>query len=190
VDDVTSLDDVFLGSASEFSRSGASTEATIVPREKPRRMADLFGEIMGEAAAIKGIPIPAPPLAPMSDDMQGECFRTLSSSRRATQCPLFPPVHHLFTAAGGDPSTLKAPVRAFTDFTNVEGRADTQKQIAGLMNRVFVCASQSVAAVNNVALFSSSLVSLSAGREAYRSEEAAKWLTVSHFSSAILQHMT
>ncbi|CAL8378411.1 unnamed protein product [Boreogadus saida] len=24
--------------------------------------------------------------------------------------PLFPPVQHLFTAAGGDPSTLKAPV--------------------------------------------------------------------------------
>ena len=75
VDDVASLDDVFAGSASEFSRSGASTEATVVPREKPRRMADLFGEIMGEAAAIKGIPMPAPPLAPMSDDMQGECLR-------------------------------------------------------------------------------------------------------------------
>ena len=124
--DVASLDDVFPGSASEFSRSGASTEATIVPRERPRRMADLFGEIMGEAAVIKGIPMPAPPLAPMSDDMQGECFRTLSSSRRVTQCPLFPPVQHLFTDAGGDPSTLKAPVRAFTDFTNVEGWADTQ----------------------------------------------------------------
>ena len=89
VDDVASLDDVFPGSASEFSRSGASTEATIVPRERPRRMADLFGEIMGEAAAIKGIPMPAPPLAPMSDDMQGECFRTLSSSRRVTQSPCF-----------------------------------------------------------------------------------------------------
>ncbi|CAL8378334.1 unnamed protein product [Boreogadus saida] len=46
----------------------------------------------------------------MSDDMQGECFRTLSSSRRATQGPLFPPVQHLFTAAGGDPSTLKSPL--------------------------------------------------------------------------------
>ncbi|CAL8345255.1 unnamed protein product [Boreogadus saida] len=127
VDDVASLDDVFPGSASEFSRSaGASTGATIVPRERLRRMADLFGDIMGEAAAIKGIPMPAPPLAPMSDDMQGECFRTLSSSRRVTQCLLFPPVQHLFTAAGGDPSTLKAPVRAFTDFTNVEGWADTQ----------------------------------------------------------------
>ncbi|CAL8339934.1 unnamed protein product [Boreogadus saida] len=34
------------------------------------------GEIMGEAAAIKGFPMPAPPLAPVSDDMQGECFRT------------------------------------------------------------------------------------------------------------------
>ena len=51
-------------------------------------MADLFGEIMGEATAIKGIPMPAPPLTPMSDDMQGECFHTLSSSRRATQCPV------------------------------------------------------------------------------------------------------
>ncbi|CAL8345369.1 unnamed protein product [Boreogadus saida] len=126
VDDVASLDDVFPGSASEFSRSGASTEAIIVPRERLRRTADLFGDIMGEAVAIKGIPMPAPPLAPMSDDMQGECFRTLSSSRRVTQCLLFPPVQHLFTAAGGDPSTLKAPVRAFTDFTNVEGWADTQ----------------------------------------------------------------
>ena len=126
VDDVASLDDVFPGSASEFSRSGASTKATTVPGERPRRMANLFGEIMGDAAAIKGIPMPAPPLAPMSDDMQGECFRTLSSSRRATQFPLFPPVQHLFTAAGGDPSTLKAPVRAFTDFNNVEGWADTQ----------------------------------------------------------------
>ncbi|CAL8350459.1 unnamed protein product [Boreogadus saida] len=37
-----------------------------------------------------------------------------------------------------------------------------QKQIVGLTDRVFVCASQSVAAVNNIAL-----VSLSAGREAY-----------------------
>ncbi|CAL8345285.1 unnamed protein product [Boreogadus saida] len=130
VDDVASLDDVFPGSASEFSRSaGASTGATIVPRERLRRMADLFGDIMGEAAAIKGIPMPAPPLAPMWDDMQGECFRTLSSSRRVTQCPLFPPVQHLFTAAGGDSSTLKAPVRAFTDFTNVEGWADTQARL-------------------------------------------------------------
>ncbi|CAL8255872.1 unnamed protein product [Boreogadus saida] len=143
-DEQFEVDDVFAGSGSEFSRSGASTEATVVPREKPRRMANLFGEIMGEAAAIKGIPMPAPPLAPMSDDMQGECFRTLSSSRRATQCPLFPPVQHLFNAAGGDPSTLKAPVRAFTDFTNVEG-------------------------------------------EAYGPEEAVRWLTVSRFSSAILQ---
>ena len=126
VDLVASLDDVFPGSASEFSCSGASTKATIVPREGSRRMADLFGEIMGEAAAIKGIPMPAPPLAPMSDDMQGECFRTPSSSRWATQCPLFPPVQHLFTAAGVDHSTLKAPVRAFTDFTNLEEWADTQ----------------------------------------------------------------
>ncbi|CAL8253945.1 unnamed protein product [Boreogadus saida] len=220
VDDVASLDDVFPGSASEFSRSGASTEATIVPREKPRRMADLYGEIMGEAVAIKGIPMPAPPLAPMSDDVQGEFFRTLSSSRRVTQCPLFPAVQHLFSAAGGDPSTLKAPVRAFTDFTNVEGWADTQakgiprlepslaallcpgagwrpnkkplppdrlqKQITGLTDRVFVCASQSAAAVNNIALLSSALVSLSAGRETYGPEEAARWLAVSRFASAIL----
>ena len=42
-------------------------------------------------------------------------------SKWATQCPLFPPGQHLFTAEGGDPSTLMAPVRAFTDFTNVEG---------------------------------------------------------------------
>ncbi|CAL8342142.1 unnamed protein product [Boreogadus saida] len=170
VDDVASLDDVFPGSASEFSRSRASTKATIVPGERPCRMADLFGEIMGEAAAIKGIPMPAPPLTPMLDDMQGDCFRTLSSSRRVTQCPLFPPVQHLYTAAGGDPSTLKAP-----------------KEIAGLTDRVFVCASQSAAAVNNIALLSSALVSLSAGREAYGPEEAARWLAVSRFSSAILQ---
>ena len=64
---------------------------------------------MGEALAIKGIPMLAPTLAPMSDAMQGECFRTLSSSRRATQCLLFPPVQHFSTAEGGDPSTLKAP---------------------------------------------------------------------------------
>ena len=65
--------------------------------------------------------MPAPPLAPMSDDMQGKCFRTLSSSRWTTQCPLFPPIQQFFTAAGGDPSTLKAPVKVFSDFTNVEG---------------------------------------------------------------------
>ena len=82
VDNVASLDNVFPVSASEFSCSVASTEATVVPRKRPRLTHDLFGEIMGEAAAIKGIPMPAPPLAPMSDDMQGECFRTLSSSRR------------------------------------------------------------------------------------------------------------
>ena len=39
-------------------------------------MANLFCEIIGEVAAIKGIPMQAPPLAPMSDDMQGECFRS------------------------------------------------------------------------------------------------------------------
>ncbi|CAL8340157.1 unnamed protein product [Boreogadus saida] len=165
--------------------------------------------------------MPAPPLAPVSDDMQGECFRTPSFSRRVTQCPLFPPVQHLFTAAGGDPSTLKAPVRSYTDFTNVEGWADTQargiprlepplaallcpgagwrpnemplppdrlqKQIVGLTDRVFVCASQSAAAVNNIALLSSAMVSLSADREFYGPEEAARWLAVSRFSSAILQ---
>ena len=81
-------------------------------------MADLFSEIMGEAAAIKGITMPAPPLVPISDDVQGECFRTLSSSRRATQYPLFSPIQHLFTASGGDPSTS---LKAFTDFTNMEG---------------------------------------------------------------------
>ena len=52
---------------------------------------------------------------------------------------------------------------------------------------MFVCASQSAAAVNNLALLSSALVSLSAGREAYGPEEAARWLTVSRFSSSILQ---
>ncbi|CAL8378291.1 unnamed protein product [Boreogadus saida] len=123
---------------------------------------------MGEAAAIKGIPMPAPPPAPVSDDMQGECFRTQSSSRRVTQCPLFPPVQHLFTAAGGDPSSLKAPT-------------------VKIGPRVFVCASQSAAAVNNIALLSSAMVSLSADREAYGPEQAARWLAVSRFSSAILQ---
>ncbi|CAL8260540.1 unnamed protein product [Boreogadus saida] len=52
IDDDASLDDVFGDSASGFSRSWVTT-ATVVQREKPRRMADLFGEIMGEAAAIK-----------------------------------------------------------------------------------------------------------------------------------------
>ena len=42
-----------------------------------------------------------------------------------------------------------------------------QKQIVGLTDRVFVCASQSAAAVNNIALLSSAMVSLSADREAY-----------------------
>ncbi|CAL8348878.1 unnamed protein product [Boreogadus saida] len=88
VDDDASMDDVFGDSASGFSRSRVTT-ATVVQREKPRRMADLFGEIMGEAAAIKGIPMPAPPLAPVSDDMQGECFRSPSSSRRVTSAPCF-----------------------------------------------------------------------------------------------------
>ncbi|CAL8351044.1 unnamed protein product [Boreogadus saida] len=122
VDDATSIDDVF---AFGLSHSRASI-AMVVPREEPRRSAELFGEIMGEAAAIKGIAMPALPPALMSDDMQGECFRTQSSPRRATLCPLFPPVQHFFTAAGGDPSTLKAPAKAYSDFINVEGWADTQ----------------------------------------------------------------
>ncbi|CAL8350301.1 unnamed protein product [Boreogadus saida] len=175
VDEVASLDDVFPGSASGFSRSGASTEANIVPSERPRRMTDRFGEIMGEAAAIKGIPMPAGPktLALHVIRHGGECFRTLSASRRVTLCPLFPPVQCLFTTAGGDPSALKAPVRAFTGFTNVEGWADTQ-------GRGIPHLEPSLAA-----LFCP--VSLSAGREAYGSEEAARWLAVSRFSSAILQ---
>ena len=117
-------------------------------------------------------------------------------------------------------------MRAFTDFTDVEGWADTQARgipclepsLAALLcpgagwrpNKkplpprpppeadyrpdgqgvrlcLAVCASQSAAADNNIALFSSALVSLSAGREAYGPEEAARWLTVSRFSSAILQ---
>ena len=172
-------------------------------------MTNLFGEIICEAAAIKGITLQAPPPTPMSDYMQGECFRTQPSSLCSTQCPLFPPVH---------PFTLNAPVRAFTDFTNVEGWANTQarglepplaallcpgpgwlpsekplppdclqKQIVGLTDRVFICASQSAAVVNNLALLSSALVSLSASREAYSLEEAARWLAVSRFSSAIHQ---
>ncbi|CAL8348647.1 unnamed protein product [Boreogadus saida] len=82
---------------------------------------------------------------------RGECFRTPSASRRVTQCPLFPPVQHLFTAADCRPN------------------------------------GQSAAAVNNIALLSSAMVSLSADREAYGPEEAARWLAVSRFSSAILQ---
>ncbi|CAL8363291.1 unnamed protein product [Boreogadus saida] len=99
-DDAVSMDDVFDDSASGVSHSRVST-ATAVERERPRRMADLFGEIMGEAAAIKGIPMPAPPLAPISDNMQGECFRTPSSSRRVTQCPLY--------SGEGDPSPGASP---------------------------------------------------------------------------------
>ncbi|CAL8253926.1 unnamed protein product [Boreogadus saida] len=118
-DDAVSIDDVFDDSASGVSRSRVTT-TTAVERERPRRMADLFGEIMGEAAAIKGIPMPDPLLAPIS------CFHTPSSSRRVTQCPLFLPVQHFFSAAGGDPSTLKALVKSYMDFTNVEGWADTQ----------------------------------------------------------------
>ncbi|CAL8339888.1 unnamed protein product [Boreogadus saida] len=72
-----SLDDVFGDSASGFSRSRVTT-ATAIQHEGPRRMTDLFREIMGEAAAIKGIPMPAPPLAPVSDDMQGEFSEVLA----------------------------------------------------------------------------------------------------------------
>ena len=61
-----------------------------------------------------------------------------------------------------------------------------QRQIVCLTDNVSVCASQSAAAVNNIALLSSALVSLSVGREAYGPEEAARWLVVSRFSSAIL----
>ena len=94
--DAVSMDDVFDDSASGVSHSRVST-VTAVERERPRRMADLFGEIMGEAAAIKGIPMPAPPLAPISDDMQGECFRTPSSSRRVGYpVPLVPACAALF----------------------------------------------------------------------------------------------
>ena len=45
-----SLDDVFGDSASGLSRSRVTT-ATVVQHEGPRRMTDLFREIMGEAAA-------------------------------------------------------------------------------------------------------------------------------------------
>ena len=54
------------------------------------------------------------------------------------------------------------------------------------LQKVFVCASQSAAA-NNLALLSSALVFLSAGREAYGPEEAVRWLLVSRFSSTIVQ---
>ena len=50
-EDAVSMDDVFDDSASGVSHSRVST-ATAVERERPRRMADLFGEIMGEAAAL------------------------------------------------------------------------------------------------------------------------------------------
>ncbi|CAL8394679.1 unnamed protein product [Boreogadus saida] len=79
VDDAASSDNIFADSTSRLSHSRAST-ATAIPREKPCRMAELFGEIMG---------------ALMSDDRQGEYFRTQSSSRRATQCPL--PCSHSFS---------------------------------------------------------------------------------------------
>ena len=46
--------DVFADLASGVSDSRASI-STVVPREKSRRMVYLFGEIMGEAAAIRGL---------------------------------------------------------------------------------------------------------------------------------------
>ncbi|CAL8388097.1 unnamed protein product [Boreogadus saida] len=133
---------------------------------RPEGEAKLFGEIMDEAAAL------------MLDDMQGECFHTKSSSRRATQCPLFTPVQHFFTAAGkGDPSepplaALLCPGARWRPKEKPLPPDRLQKQSVGLMDRVFVCASQSAVAVNNIALLSSALVSLSAGREAYAPEEA------------------
>ena len=120
VDDVAFLDDVFADSASGFSRSRAST-STVVPKEKPRRMADLFGEIMGPAATIKGI-LCQPRLSPQCRMTCRVSASHHASSRRATQCPLFSSVQHFFTNF----FTLKAQVKAFTDFTNVEGWADTQ----------------------------------------------------------------
>ena len=75
--------------------------------------------------------MPAPPPSCMPDDMQGKFFRTQSFSKRALRCPLFPPIQHYFTTAGGDPSTLKAPVKSFTNFTNVEEWADTQAREPG-----------------------------------------------------------
>ena len=62
-----------------------------------------------------------------------------------------------------------------------------QRQIVGLTDKVFVCASQSAVAVNNITLLSSALVSLSVGREVYGPDGAARLLVVSRFSSAILQ---
>ena len=63
-----------------------------------------------------------------------------------------------------------------------------QKQIVGLTDRVFVCASQSAAAVNNIALLSSAMVSLSADREAYGPEEAARWLRCWKSGFPLFQH--
>ncbi|CAL8340888.1 unnamed protein product [Boreogadus saida] len=132
----------------------------------------------------------------------------VAAGRVALQVKVVPPVptgSAPFHCCGWEPLYSEGEVRAFTDFTSVEGWADTQargiprlepslaallcpgagwrpnerplppdclqKQIAGLADRVFVCASQSAAAVNNIALLSSALFPLS----------------VSRFSSAILQ---
>ncbi|CAL8255091.1 unnamed protein product [Boreogadus saida] len=117
-------------------------------------------------------------------------------------CPLFPPVQQAFTEFKNmewwaDTQARGIPPLAALLCQGAGWRPNEkplppdrlQKQIAdiGLTDRVFVCASQSAAAVNNLALLSSDLVSLMAGREAYGPEEAARWLAVSRFSSAILQ---
>ncbi|CAL8340787.1 unnamed protein product [Boreogadus saida] len=102
IDADASMDDVFGDSASGFfPLPGYNRHRRPTWETAPDGRSLL--EIMGEVAAIMGIPMPAPPLVPVSDDMQGECFRTPSSSRRATQCPLFPPVQHLFTWGPFDP---------------------------------------------------------------------------------------
>ncbi|CAL8398013.1 unnamed protein product [Boreogadus saida] len=157
--DAVSIDDVFDDSASGVSRSRVST-ATAVERERPRRMANLFGEIMGEAAAIKGC-LCRPRLSPP--------YQTIC------RASAFAP-HHL---PDGLPS---APCSRLCSTFLV-----LPKQIVGLTDRVSDCSSQSAAAVNNIAMLSSAMVSLSADREAYGPEEAARWLAVSLFSSAILQ---
>ena len=59
VDEDDDRDDVF--TLSELEVSDSSPFSSVVPQEKPRWMADLFGDVMGEAASIKGIPMPAPP---------------------------------------------------------------------------------------------------------------------------------
>ncbi|CAL8295488.1 unnamed protein product [Merluccius merluccius] len=101
--------------------------------------------------------------------MQRDYFRALAWSWKPTVCPRFPPVQHYLTAPAEDPSALKAPVKAFTDFTMVEGWAD----IRG-----------SVAAINNVVLLSFALSSLTVGKDTFESEDVEK---VARFISALLQ---